>query len=265
MRVMTYNVHGWMAPDGTANVERIRSVIESTGADVVGLNEVFHPGETNPPLALLAGALGFHYAFGATQAADTATHPPYGNALLSRWPIIAHAAHHLGPQLEYGRRGLLEARLLLPQGQTFTMYVTHLDHRREAHRIEQWANATAWLKRDRRRPHLVLGDLNALSWVDYPDSESLEALNRYQALRGWPLAAFDLLEQTARAGYIDCQVAGLSAPGPTYPAAEPERRIDYILMPGFLAGRFRSCAPVRTPDTVVASDHLPVLAELALS
>ena len=58
------------------------------------------------------------YAFGATQPAEPTPqkHPPYGNAMLSRWPVMAHAAHHLAPAVSYGKRGLLEARIVAAVG-----------------------------------------------------------------------------------------------------------------------------------------------------
>ena len=184
MKVLTYNVHGWLTPDGgAANVGMLAEVIAATGADVVGLNEVFHPwhASAGPALKDLADSLGMTYAFGPTLPAQPApTAVPYGNALLSRWPILAYATHHLAPTVSYGRRGLLETRVLLPSGQPFTVYVTHLDHRSEAIRLEQWASANAWLLRDRGRPHLLLGDFNALAVVDYPAPETVSHLKAYQ-------------------------------------------------------------------------------------
>ena len=56
------------------------------------------------------------YAFGPTLPAEPLPGDiSYGNALLSRWPILAFAAHHLTPVVSYGQRGLLEARVLLPR------------------------------------------------------------------------------------------------------------------------------------------------------
>ncbi|MGE5601973.1 MAG: endonuclease/exonuclease/phosphatase family protein, partial [Nitrososphaerales archaeon] len=116
MRVLTYNVHGWQKPEGGANVELVAQAIAATAADVVGLNEVFYPEGSSAPPALeqVAARLDMHYAFGATQPTDPQKHPPYGNAVLSRWPIMAHAAHHLTPVVSYGKRGLLECRVLSP-------------------------------------------------------------------------------------------------------------------------------------------------------
>ncbi len=128
MRVMTYNVHGWLTPGGQPNLDAVHRVIADSGADIVGLNEVFHPriaegSDGKPILQALAQQLGFHYVFGPCMgwpATDTLPESSYGNALLSRWPIIASAAHHLTPIDGLEQRGLLEGRILLPDGRTFT-------------------------------------------------------------------------------------------------------------------------------------------------
>ena len=264
MKVLTYNIHGWQTPAGQPNIELVTEVIADSGADLVGLNEVFHPAPTahGPALALLARRLGMHFAFGPTiAAAPQPAHPPYGNALLSRWPILAFAAHHLVPMTAYGQRGLLEVRVQLPNGQPFTVYVTHLDHRSEALRLEQWAAAYTWLSRDRTRPHLLIGDLNALSEADYPTPDALSRLAAYQAERGWPAPSFELMARVLKAGYVDAVAACGGGQVPTYPAQTPERRIDYILSPRLWAVAIGQCGRVISAAAQAASDHLPVYAE----
>jgi endonuclease/exonuclease/phosphatase family metal-dependent hydrolase len=160
----------------------------------------------------------------------------------------------------YGQRGLLEVRVLPPSGAALTLYVTHLDHRSEALRLEQWAAAQTWLARERGRPHLVLGDFNALAAADYAAPEALARLRTYQAGRGWPAPAFDLVDRVLRAGYVDAAAAGAA---PTFPAQAPERRIDYIFLPQAWAAGLAACRPIATPEALAASDHLPLLAELA--
>jgi endonuclease/exonuclease/phosphatase family metal-dependent hydrolase len=266
MKVLTYNVHGWLTPDGGAsNVQVLAEVIAATGADLIGLNEVFHPWRTpaGPALKALADSLGMSYAFGPTLPAQPAPDDiPYGNALLSRWPILAFAAHHLWPAASYGRRGLLEARVLLPSGRSFTVYITHLDHRSEPIRLEQWSSANSWLLRDRGRPHLLMGDFNALAAVDYPTPEIVEQLRGYQAAQGWPEPAFDLVAQALKAGYVDAFNRSGVGSGATWPSAAPERRIDYIFLSDVLAGSLVRCARWDGPVVRGASDHLPVLAEI---
>src|SRR5512136_1451110 len=100
MKILTYNIHGWRGPEPECafNLDMLTQVISDAGADVVGLNEVFHPfsAEGDPALTQLAARLGMLYAFGpALSAEESPRGIPYGNALLSRWPILAHAAHHL--------------------------------------------------------------------------------------------------------------------------------------------------------------------------
>jgi len=267
MKFLTYNVHGWLTPDGSAsNVDLLAEVIVATGADLVGLNEVFHPWRTpaGPALKVLAGSLGMVYAFGPTLSAEPVPDAiPYGNALLSRWPILAYAAHHLSPAVSYGRRGLLETRVLLPTGQPFTVYVTHLDHRSEAIRLEQWAAANTWLVRDRGRSHLLMGDFNALAAVDYPTSETAARLRAYQSAQGWPTPSFDLVAQVLKTGYVDAFERAGTGQKMTWPSMEPERRIDYIFLPGVLAEGLVNCACVDDSAARDASDHLPVLAEIS--
>ena len=125
MRVLTYNIHGWRTVAGLPNLNAVAQVIAATKADIVGLNEVFYPrvvrgrceGATQPALEALAARLGMHFVFGPClrwPAQDDMPADAYGNALLSRWPILASAAHHLTPVPDREQRGLLEARIALP-------------------------------------------------------------------------------------------------------------------------------------------------------
>jgi endonuclease/exonuclease/phosphatase family metal-dependent hydrolase len=266
VRALTYNIHGWLMPDSAPNLDQVAEVIAASGADLIGLNEVFHPYPTaqGPALEVLARRLGMAHAFGATVATDPQPDAiPYGNALLSRWPILAYAVHHLTPMTSYGQRGLLETRVALPDGQLFTVYVTHLDHRSEDLRVQQWSAALTWLGRDRSRPHLLMGDLNALSPSDYAQPEALELISAVQSERGWAPPAFRLIEQVMKAGYEDAFVVGGAGPGETWTALEPDRRIDYIFYPAAWSGVRVSCRRWEAGPAVEASDHLPVLAEFA--
>jgi len=266
VKVLTYNIHGWLAPDGEPNLDAVADLIAATGADLVGLNEVFHPHPTGAGAALdrLAERLGLHYAFGPTVAANPQpSAPAYGNALLSRGPILAYAAHHLAPMVDYGQRGLLEARVLLPTGRAFTVYVTHLDHRIEDLRLQQWAAAVTWLGRDRARPHLLLGDFNALSAADFADPGALGGIQTVQAERGWAPPSFKLMAQVSKAGYADAFTEAGSGARDTWPADRPDRRIDYILFPVAWSGGLRACRVWDQPPALTASDHRPVLAEFA--
>jgi endonuclease/exonuclease/phosphatase family metal-dependent hydrolase len=213
-------------------------------------------------------------AFGAALTPDDAFAPlsPYGNALLTRRPLLAHASHHLTPIEGHEQRGLLEARILLDDGRTpLSVYVTHLDHLSEAVRSEQVTALLQWTGRDRARPHLLMGDFNALAPGD--DDERPAAL---AALRSVEPAAsgirwtdrflsddFLVVPRLLRRGYQDA--AGVTDGAlPTFPSDEPLVRIDYIWVSASLAPAVRWCRPWQTEETALASDHLPLVAEIDL-
>lgn len=272
MRVLTYNIHGWRGLDGQIDVQRLARIIEASAADVVGLNEVYHPlvppGDSRAALDSLARALDMDVAFGVALTPQLAFASPaaYGNALLARFPVLAHAGHHLPPVEGHEQRGLLEARLLLPDGSTtLSAYVTHLDHRSEAVRLAQVAAALQWTSRDRGRPHLLLGDLNAVAPGDYEGQPAESAaLATPEHLAHLAEHEPQVVPRLLRAHYVD---AGATAgdPAPTFPSSAPLVRIDYIFASTALAPSLQWCQPWQTEETPLASDHLPVLAEFDLA
>lgn len=273
MRVLTYNIHGWRGAHDQVDVARLARVISASQADVVALNEVFHPfvppGDSRAALDSLASVLGMQAAFGVAFTPRLAFAPlaAYGNALLTRWPLLAHASHHLTPLEGHEQRGLLEARVLLPDGRTaLSIYVTHLDHQSERARLAQLSAALQWTVRDRGRPHLLLGDFNALNPADYQDDVAAA-----DALRSDPDTAhmvedgMQVVPRLLRSHYVDSFVQSGHGPSPTFPASDPGIRIDYIFASTPLASALRRCCRWETEETAMASDHLPVLAEFDLA
>lgn len=280
MRILTYNIHGWKTSDGRPNLDGVAGVIEQTQADIVGLNEVFYPrplpGGERPALAALANRVGMHYVFGPClrwPVQDDMPPDAYGNALLSRWPILASAGHHLTPKEEAGQqvlagkeqRGMLEGRIQLPNGDAFTVYVLHLDHTGEEARSVQLRAARTWLGRDRQRPHVVMGDFNAVTPWDFSNrADDWARMQRH--LKGQNLAAGEegprVIVQMEKAGYVDV-FQRFNEPGArTYLNSEYAIRIDYIFASESLAEQVTACAIVQ-PQGGEPSDHWPVVAELA--
>lgn len=279
MRIVTYNIRGWRTLDDKPNLAELTAALRDLGADVVGLNEVFYPralaGANRPALAMLAESLGLHYVFGPClrwPAQDDMPAAAYGNAILSRWPIIASAAHHLtskeedpqGLLRQREQRGLLEARILLPSGATFTVYQTHLDHHGEATRAIQLRIARTWLVRDRNRPHLVMGDFNTVSPWDF--AADPQALVDFAPVdhgpRLCPLAELQAVPQLEKAGYVDLY-RRFGAPGArTFLPSPQPLRVDFMFASQALALHITACAI--WPDADGVSDHRPVYADLAL-
>lgn len=275
MRILTFNIHGWRTPDGAPNLDAVGDVLAAAGADVVGLNEVYHPrtphvdasaGEP-PPLDALAARLHMHHVFGPClrwPAQDDMPAHAYGNAVLSRRPIIASAAHHLTPVAGKEDRGLLEARVLLPDGRTFTVYVTHLDHTDEEARAVQFRAARAWLGRDRNRPHVLMGDFNAVSAWDYSGRA-----DAWERLAAHPMTAHmaggaqgpRVVAQVEKAGYADLYARFNASGARTFlPSGDVAFRIDYLFASAPLLPHVTACDLWAQHDGV--SDHRPVYADL---
>lgn len=278
MRVLTFNIRGWRTLQDQPNWARVAAVIKACRADVVGLNEVFHPqrfqaeqvmgGET--ALDWLAQSLGMQVVFGPClrwPATDTLPEHSYGNALLCRWPIVASAAHHLTPVEGKEQRGLLEARILLPDNRPLTVYVTHLDHTDESARLIQLRAVRTWTVRDRNRAHLVMGDFNAIHPQDYAHrphdlvrlAQHEKGANMTDQGRG-P----QVIPQMQKAGYTDvldyCGIHG----GDTFLPAQDNLRIDYIWVNAPLIGGIHHAEIWQETPGQEASDHRPVLAELEI-
>ncbi len=279
MRIVTYNIHGWRTAENHPNLTAVGDVLEAIGADIIGLNEVYYPrvvaGSSKPALEALAERLGMHYVFGAAlrwPAQDDMPEDAYGNALLSRWPIIANAAHHLTSKEEDAQhlldtkeeRGLLEGRIQLPGGETFTAYSIHLDHTDEEVRGIQLRVARTWLGRDRNRPHVVMGDFNAISLWDFADRDAdLDTLSSHA--KGHNLTnrpdGPQVIAQMEKAGYVDLY-RQFNAPGErSYLGAQTGIRIDYIFASRALAPQATACDIWLAADGV--SDHRPVWADFA--
>ncbi len=283
IRILTYNIHGWRTTDGRPSLNAIADLLAATKADIIGLNEVYYPrvvtGDTRPALEALASRLGMGFVFGPCLRWPAQNNMPgdaYGNALLSRWPIIASAAHHLTSKDEdqqqllaqKEQRGLLEGRILLPSNETFTVYVTHLDHTDEAARSLQFRVARQWLGRDRNRPHLLMGDFNAITPWDFAHRPAAyETLARHE--KGGNLTGHgkgpSLIAQVEKAGYVDLYQRFGQPGGQSYIPTEIAIRIDYLFASQTLASHAHSCTIWQEPTGAEASDHRPVLAEFTES
>src|SRR4030042_6969784 len=92
VRVMTYNLNNGFDTKGKLNIEEIAQVIENSNPDIVALQEVSRGWVINGGLdmvAWLSQRLHMPYVFVPT--ADQF----YGNAILSRYPILAYSKQDL--------------------------------------------------------------------------------------------------------------------------------------------------------------------------
>lgn len=227
LRVMAYNIHQGVSADMRMDLEAIADVIARENPDVVVLNEVNRARVTSgfvDTLPFISRRLGMRYVFGANYRDGQ-----YGNALLSRYPILAWANTHYAHNTTE-LRGLLRVVIAAPGG-PITFYATHLDHLSgPGHaRAAQVAEALATWGGEPRA--VLLGDLNATA--EAPE-----------------------LDPIYEAGFVDVLAAAGQDDAFTFWDPVPGRRIDFIFSTPDLSPGRAWTVPSR------ASDHLPVLAEV---
>jgi endonuclease/exonuclease/phosphatase family metal-dependent hydrolase len=229
LRVMTYNIRHGLGADGRVDLGRIADVIASYGPDLVGIQEV----DVNKPRSGLvdqaedlARRLGMTAVF---QPCITGESERYGIATLSRIPIRErrHFALPGRPALRGTEpRCALVTRIAWPDESTsLDLINTHLSTRF----LERGAQSKAISCELGGSHAIVVGDFNCT-----PLSRA------YKQLCGGLRSA----TRYAR----------------TWPASIPFAPIDHILVRGLEVVRAGTwtAKPAR-----VASDHLPVYAELA--
>jgi len=266
-KVLTYNIHHWRGCDDRVDVARVTRVIAETRADIVGLNEVFHPlttqGKTHDLLSRMATRLGMAGVFGPTNPYSDWGYVagPYGNGLLSRYPI-RHAQTIFLPQTKgHYRRAVLCAKVDVGQ-ELWAVYVTHLNHLSESVRDRESAALLEIVAHHKDGPHLLMGDFNALAPDDsvvWPNEQGCFPTEASGKEERFPLRA---VPRILEAGYVDAwAAAGSDGSGATWPASSPQVRIDYLFVPPVLQKRLLACRVPNSQKTRTASDHQPVLAE----
>jgi endonuclease/exonuclease/phosphatase family metal-dependent hydrolase len=270
-RLLTYNI----LTGGTGRLDQLATMIEATGADVVGLVEA-----TNPQAVVeLAQRLGMDFRLSGQAKHER----DWQVGVMSRLPI-ADVQVHTRPGV-FTRKYLLEVALEEADGELLTVFVIHLRAnfymRAESNRLRrgEMQELLQIMARRQGTPHLLMGDFNAivpgerlkgstfLSYVLNPEngylrsyqdsikhskgkyakrmslrileaiprSSFLSAITDRASLLYAPRAGIELLH---RAGYVDCyRHFNPLKPGFTCPAAAPAGRIDFIFASQELAPR----------------------------
>jgi endonuclease/exonuclease/phosphatase family metal-dependent hydrolase len=236
IRVMQFNIHAGVSRYGGSGLAQIAAEIRAARPDVVSLNEVddgtVRSGRTNQA-AYLATATGMHAAYGPNLFGYDGGR--FGNAVLSRFPIVSSHNTRLPHRPHAEPRGLLEVRLRIGH-RTVRFYSVHLSqgHRRGAAQRARQAEAIARVIRAGRIPTILSGDLNSR-----PAELPVRILRQY---------------------LLDAQEQGGTGSGLTVPEGHPLNRIDYILYDNHFAA-------VRDTTRVIpsgSSDHRSVWTELVL-
>lgn len=244
--ITTYNMAAGIGVDGEYDLEGIADTLRSMEADIIGLQEVdVHWGSRSDyenTVEKLAEKLDMEYYFAPIYDDDPLEEGEprrqYGVAVLSKYPIVSAYNREITrlstqdpdptPKLA---PGFLEAQIDV-EGEDLWFYVTHLDYRGDS-TVREMQIEDMFQVMNEHPYNILVGDLNAT-----PDAQELEPL--FQSFYDvWNISGDHL-------GY-------------TFPADEPEKRIDYILTTPRI-----EVEQAYTTDSI-ASDHLPVTAEITLS
>jgi endonuclease/exonuclease/phosphatase family metal-dependent hydrolase len=176
----SYNIHSCVGLDRRYSPARIAAVLEELDCDVYALQEVDNePGPHADSMQLEYLSQVLHMA--AVPGLRIVRHSgQYGNAILTRLPILSVHRHDLSYSSWLEPRGALDVELQI-NGHALRVIATHLGLSR-AERRAQWRQLlTAVAASSPEQPTVVLGDMN--EW--FPHSATLRDAHR---ILGEPLA-----------------------------------------------------------------------------
>lgn len=229
LRILHWNIHSWRDVGGGSNVRAIRDLVAETEPHVVSLVEVNEPWGMAESLPALADGLGYSWLFiPSFEFGDNAPAGGFGNALLSRQPILAVQQWHLRwPTRPYDGtepsepRSVIVAKFGLAR-RALWIGGTHLpsrDAQERSNALQRLVTLTGKLD----EPWLVCGDFNtpAATWTGGTRSFMVRPASE----------------------------------APTFPTKQPTQAIDYCI----------SSPDLRVEAKVLSvggSDHLPVMASV---
>ena len=237
-RITTYNIHKCRGLDRRVRPRRIVEVLKETESDIIALQEVVGMDEgelERNQVRFIAEELGFDFRIGENRRLHGGA---YGNAVLTRLPIVAQRNHDI-TRREKEPRGCLEVMLALGgqrSAHLLRIYNVHLgtgffERRYQATRLIQVLEDNS----DHARPRLLLGDFN-----EWPRGLVSSLLEKH----------FNTAEPPRRLGRAW-----------SYPGILPLAHVDHIYYDSPL--EVKKVAVHRSRLALIASDHLPIVADFS--
>jgi endonuclease/exonuclease/phosphatase family metal-dependent hydrolase len=233
LRIATYNIHRCRGMDRRTMPARIADVIRDMEADVVALQEVIGAGPGGPGQAEEIGAaLGMGWVMHSVRMLRG---HHFGNVVLSRFPVVHHGHYDLSWRT-CEERACQRVDVDLEAGTPLHIYNVHLGTA-VLERRYQAARLAAFVHDHRvRGPKVILGDFN--EWMKGLATRTLSAL----------FESIDIAQHLKRRR--------------TYPGLFPVLHLDHIYYDGDVT--VRRLELVRTRKALIASDHLPLVADLRI-
>ncbi|HYE01507.1 MAG TPA: endonuclease/exonuclease/phosphatase family protein [Alphaproteobacteria bacterium] len=243
-----------------------RALIARLEPDLLVLNEALHCEPVYGQHEDYAALFGLPHQFARLYDGS------WGNAILSRWPILETRERLItrrGPQQD---RNLLAARIALPAGPVWIVTYHPHPQRRPHNRALDFDGFLPELEGEM----VLAGDLNAISPEDGVDAAALaEAFAGFQRpdvaqasvtriLESGTALFRDTFPRHRLRDAVPPHARGHTIPTPMLSTdLSSAMRIDHILAtPGI---RIHSAGPIRAPEADIASDHYPVEACFSLA
>jgi endonuclease/exonuclease/phosphatase family metal-dependent hydrolase len=244
VRVATYNIHSCVDGNRNVNLDMIAGILDEVRADIVALQEVDGRNRLSRgrnQASILAEKLGMDHIFFAAEKTGLRA---FGLAIFSRYEFDHYHCNYLPslyPILKPRKRAAIRAGIKTPMG-LINIINVHLSLFKLERRMQlnallgkEWLAAMPGAE-----PVVLCGDLNA-----GPFSGTYRTLSR----------RLTDVQKDAK----QCHSTPLQ---PTFHARSPLFRIDHI----FISPHFETVKVEvkKTSDTRIASDHLPLIADLRL-
>ena len=237
LRIVTYNVHRCRGIDNRERPGRIVDVLREVDADVVALQEVLSiSGATREKdqAQFIAEELGLNHVAGENRKLKGGS---YGNVVLSRFPLRLVRNHDISVRARE-RRGCLHTDVDVAGADTVHVFNVHLGtaYLERRHQGRRLVEEEILSNRELKGARIMLGDFN--EWT-----------------RG-------LTTRLLRAHLKSVDVKNYLQRAKTFPGFLPVLHLDHIYFEDRL--ELKGLTVHRTRKALVASDHLPLVADFGV-
>lgn len=237
LRIVTYNVHRCRGIDNRERPSRIVEVLREVDADVIALQEVLSISGGTPEkdqARFIAEELGVNHVAGENRKLKGGS---YGNVVLSRFPMRLVRNHDISVRARE-RRGCLHTDVDVEGADTVHVFNVHLGtaYLERRHQGRRLVEEEILSNRELKGARIMLGDFN--EWT-----------------RG-------LTTRLLRAHLKSVDVKNYLQRAKTFPGFLPILHLDHIYFEDRL--ELKGLTVHRTRKALVASDHLPLVADFKL-
>ena len=234
IRIATYNIHKCVGIDRRYSPERIAGVIRELEADAIALQEVVchsDRGFRDHQAEFLAEELGMHFCIGENRKHYGAD---YGNVILSRYPIASYQNHDISVTRREPR-GCLRAEIEMTPEKNFYFVNLHLGTSFFERRLQVRKLLAEHVLDDPqiKGSRIIAGDFN--EWISGLTTRLFKS--KFQSVD--PKLHFGTMR--------------------TFPGIAPILHLDHVYFDETFT--LRSASLHKSRRALVASDHLPIVAE----